>query len=165
MRVGELLAIYPELEETLIASAAVFIKLRNPVLRKTVARIATLKQAAVVGNIPENELINKLRIKAGQIPINKNTNDTIMIQNKPEWLINANITETLDAREMLARGEHPLTAVLAKMNNLADGSIFLLITPFKPMPLIEKVIATGAESFTEEPATGEFHNYFRKQVK
>lgn len=162
MRVGDLLALYPELEETLITCSPVFVKLRNPLLRKTIARIATLKQASIVAGIDEFELVNKLRIKAGQPEITEQKNDTIMTQNKPEWLNNATITETLDARDMLARGEHPLTAVLEKMNTLEAGSIFLLITPFKPMPLIEKVAATGAETWTDEPAPGELHSFFRK---
>ena len=162
MRVGDLLVLYPELEETLIACSPVFVKLRNPLLRKTIARVATLKQASVVAGINEFELVNKLRIKAGQAEITEQKNDTIMTQNKPEWLNNATITETLDARDMLARGEHPLTSVLEKMHNFEAGNIFLLVTPFKPAPLIEKVTATGAETYTDEPESGVFHTYFRK---
>lgn len=162
MRVGDLLVLYPELEETLISCSPVFVRLRNPVLRKTIARVATLKQAAAVAGINEFELVNKLRYNAGQPEITELTNNTTMTQNKPEWLENAAITETLDARDMLARGEHPLTAVLEKMHNMDAGSIFLLITPFKPMPLIEKVAATGAETWTEEITPAEFHSFFRK---
>lgn len=41
-KVGELLEAYPWLEETLVGFAPEFAKLKNPILRKTVARVATL---------------------------------------------------------------------------------------------------------------------------
>ena len=43
-KVGELLDAYPELEPVLMAMSPAFEKLKNPVLRKTVARVATLQQ-------------------------------------------------------------------------------------------------------------------------
>ena len=43
-KVGELLDNYPDLESVLMEMSPAFEKLRNPVLRKTVARVATLQQ-------------------------------------------------------------------------------------------------------------------------
>jgi hypothetical protein len=51
-RVGDMLDTYPELEETLIGIAPPFKKLKNPFLRKSVAKVATLKHISAVGNIP-----------------------------------------------------------------------------------------------------------------
>jgi hypothetical protein len=65
-RVAEMLDTYPELEETLIGIAPPFKKLKNPFLRKTVAKVATLKHIASVGNVQLTELINKLRQAVGQ---------------------------------------------------------------------------------------------------
>lgn len=45
MRVAELLDAYPALEPVLVAQAPAFARLRNPVLRRTVARVATLEDA------------------------------------------------------------------------------------------------------------------------
>ncbi len=64
--VNDLLDVYPELEETLIGIAPPFKKLKNPMLRKTVAKVATIKHISSVGNVPLNELINKLREVVGQ---------------------------------------------------------------------------------------------------
>jgi hypothetical protein len=44
--VADLLDSWPELEETLVAQAPAFRRLRNPVLRRAVARVATLEPAA-----------------------------------------------------------------------------------------------------------------------
>ena len=41
--VHELLEAYPELEDVLIGIAPPFKKLKNPILRKTVAKVATIK--------------------------------------------------------------------------------------------------------------------------
>ena len=50
----------PVLENILISFVPAFSKLKNPVLRNTVARIATLQQAAAIGNIKVEDLINDL---------------------------------------------------------------------------------------------------------
>ncbi len=51
MKVAEFLKHYPELESVPINMAPAFAKLKNPVLRKTVARVATLGQAAAFSMI------------------------------------------------------------------------------------------------------------------
>ena len=60
-RVGALLDRYPQLEDVLIALAPPFKKLKNPLLRKGVARVASLRHAAVVGGMSAGELVNRLR--------------------------------------------------------------------------------------------------------
>ena len=46
-----------------------FKKLKNPVLRRTVAKIASLRQAAAVGGIDVEQMVNHLRAKVGQEPM------------------------------------------------------------------------------------------------
>ena len=60
-KVLQLIETYPQLEDVLINYVPAFKKLKNPILRKTVAKIATLQQAAVVGNVKVEDLINLLR--------------------------------------------------------------------------------------------------------
>jgi len=48
-KVGELLDTYPQLEAFLLSLSPAFAKLRKPILRKTVARVASLQQTAIVG--------------------------------------------------------------------------------------------------------------------
>ena len=64
-RIGDLLDAFPEVEEILISQAPAFKKLRNPVLRRTVARIATIERAAAIAGIPVPDLVNALRRTAG----------------------------------------------------------------------------------------------------
>ena len=50
-KVAQLLEDHPALEEVLVSLAPAFSKLRNPVLRRTIARVTTLKRAAEVRNM------------------------------------------------------------------------------------------------------------------
>lgn len=81
---------------------------------------------------------------------------------KPTWLIEANIKHTLDAREILASGGHPLEQVLSDISVYKAGEIYELITPFSPAPLIEKVKNLGFEVYSEQDRSGIVRNYFRK---
>lgn len=162
MRVGDFLSLFPEHEEILISLAPAFSKLKNPVLRRTIGRVATFQQIAVVGNIPINLILNNLRAAAGQTLINEDMNVKNDLTSKPLWFDNQLITEVLDAREMLQAGQHPLAEVLARTTAMPEGSIFELVTGFIPMPLIEKVTANGLKAYVDQKSQSEFHTYFFK---
>ncbi|MBK7029416.1 MAG: DUF2249 domain-containing protein [Bacteroidales bacterium] len=87
---------------------------------------------------------------------------TSMKETPPEWLRTENITKSLDAREMLEKGEHPLSIVLSTTQTMKSGDIYELITPFMPAPLVQKVSAQGLETFTKVLDMNEYHSYFYK---
>jgi hypothetical protein len=66
IKVLELIETYPELEDVLIEYAPAFKNLKNQVFRRTVAKIAKLQQAAAIGGVKTEELINRLRKEVGQ---------------------------------------------------------------------------------------------------
>ena len=49
-----------------IGFAPPFKKLKNPILRKAVAKVACLQQVAAVGGVSVHELVNELRAAVGQ---------------------------------------------------------------------------------------------------
>ena len=161
-RIGEFLDNYPELEGLLISLSPAFEKLKNPVLRRTIGRVATFQQVAVVGNIPLETIINSLRKAAGQNQTNEIMSTNNNINEKPTWFDAAAICETLDAREMLQSGQHPLAEVIKRTSGMQSGQIFELITPFTPMPLIEKVNANGCSAYVDTVTDSEIHTYFFK---
>jgi hypothetical protein len=71
MTVNQLLAAFPQLQNVLIDLNPQFNKLKNPLLRNTIGRVATLKQAASVADIPVLTFVNHLRTAVGQAPINE----------------------------------------------------------------------------------------------
>jgi uncharacterized protein (DUF2249 family) len=155
-KIGALLDTFPELEGLLAEMAPAFSKLQNPILRKTIAKIATLRQAAEIGNIPLGEMINRLRCAVGQ-----ETEENISFSGeKPDWISGKQVIETLDARPMLAKGEHPVQLVMSRIANLQVGEVYRLITPFKPVPLIETAEKKGFLTWTEKISGQEFYTYF-----
>ena len=161
-KVLALIEAYPQLENTLISYVPAFEKLRNPVLRKTVARIATLQQAAVIGNVKVEELINVLRKEVGQDLISgaaEQEINTVM----PVWYNPALVKQEADIRPMLAAVEQPVNQVMADLNKLEPGVIFRVIAPFVPAPLIEKATSLNIDHWLEQESEELFVVYFRKK--
>jgi hypothetical protein len=136
-KVLQLIETYPQLEEVLINYVPAFSKLKNPVLRRTVAKIATLQQAATIGNVKVGDLINHLRKEVGQELISDEV-QTAYNMAKPSWYDHNLVVQELDVREMLAAGEHPVNQVMSDLKKLPAKSIYKLIAPFLPAPLIDK---------------------------
>ena len=160
-KVLELIEIYPQLEEVLIQYAPAFKNLKNPVLRRTVAKIATLQQAAAIGGVKTEELINRLRKEVGQDLITAEVVSQYNYQ-KPEWFAEDKIIKRLNASEMLAAGEHPVNQVMSDLNHLEEGKIYELKAPFLTAPLIDKATSLGFNHWIEQRNDEEFYIYFVK---
>ena len=158
-KVLQLIETYPELEDVLIEYVPAFKKLKNPVLRKTVAKIATLQQASVIGNVKIEELINTLRKAVGEdlISIEDNENYNTI---KPEWFEESNILHSIDIREMLNRGEQPVNQVITELTNLSKGEIYKVISPFIPAPLIDKASSLEIKHWIDKKEEEVFEVYF-----
>ncbi|MBM4129477.1 DUF1858 domain-containing protein [bacterium] len=166
MKVGQLLDAYPELEETLIAIAPEFARLRNPVLRATVARVTSLQQAAQVGGVGLGELIARLRTAAGcgdgpagdiaAEADGSGAGDTAAA--RPDWVDRVAVVGRDDARADIDAGEHPLPRVMAAVAKLEPGQAHLLVTPFVPAPLLDKVRGLGLLVWTEQAGPREFRS-------
>ena len=130
-KVAELIDAYPQLEQVLVDYVPAFEKLRNPVLRKTVARITSLQQAAAIGGVTVEDLINHLRKEVGQDHFS-GAADSAYTTVRPGWYSEARVVAELDAKSMLAAGEQPVNQVIAEVNALAPGDIYRLLAPFMP---------------------------------
>ncbi len=163
LKVGALLDTYPELEETLISIAPPFAKLRNPVLRRTVAKLTSLRQAAQVGGVSLGEMIGRLRTAAGcEQEWEGQDVDAAAGGQRPAWLDQSRLTDTFDAREVIEGGGHPLPEVLLAVSKLEPGQIYAIVTPFSPAPMIDKVREVGCQAWTEQVAAEEFMSYFMR---
>ena len=162
-RVLDLIEEYPQLEETLVSYVPAFKKLRNPVLRKTVARVATLQQAASIANIKVEDLVNHLRKEVGQDLVSGDETESKYNTARPEWFSEDLISQRLDAGEMLAAGEHPVGQVIADLNKMQEGCIYELKAPFLPAPLIDKATSIGAMHWVRKEGEESYHVYFYKE--
>lgn len=131
---------YPSLEEKIINIAPPFKNLQNPVLRRTVGQLATLEKVAQIGNLDVIELVNTLRKEVGQPEIRADAKIEISIPEKtasdPDWIA-GEPKYILNGTEMLQRGEVPLHHVSELLGTLSQDSFILLITDFKPTPIID----------------------------
>ena len=160
-KVLELIEAYPQLEEVLINYVPAFEKLKNPILRKTVARIASLQQAATVGNVKVEDLINILRKQVGQDNITQ-INDSEYNTTQPSWFVASKVKHEIDIRSMLAAGEQPVNRVLSDLHKLPDDEIYLVIAPFIPAPLIDKATSLKINHWIDKIESELFRVYFMK---
>jgi len=162
-KVADLLESWPELEEVLIAQAPAFRRLRNPVLRRTVARVATLEQAAGVGGVPVRELVAALRRAAGidtAAPPGETATESVgEASTPPEWLDPGRVTSTLDADALLDAGEVPLGRVNEQARALDAGELLRIDSGFRPVPLLEALAKQGYRCFVRETAPGRFETF------
>ncbi len=162
-KIHDLLEAYPQLEDVLISAAPAFKKLKNPVLRKTITKITTLSQAATIGGLKVEELINTLRTKVGQ-----ETTRGVEAENgkvntlKPDWFNESQVVETIDIRSMLNAGEHPVHEVLSAIKKLDEEQVLKVIAPFIPAPLIDKSLSLGYNHWLDQRAPEEFWVYFSR---
>lgn len=161
-KIAELPDAYPQLEDVLIGYVPAFEKLRNPVLRRTVARVTTLQQAAVIGGVSVEDLINQLREEVGQDHFSGAAAATYTTA-QPGWFSEERVVNELDARGMLAAGEQPVNQVIADLSALGQGDIFRLVAPFMPAPLVDKASSLGIAHWVTQNDAQEFVIYFCRE--
>jgi hypothetical protein len=161
-KIAELIDAYPGLEQVLIDYVPAFEKLKNPVLRKTVARITTLQQAAAIGGVNVEDLINHLRKDVGQ-DLLSGAAAAAYTTEQPDWFSETRVMAELDAKGMLAAGEQPVNQVIADLNALGQGDIYKLIATFMPAPLMDKASSLGVSHWVIHKDDGEFVIYFCRE--
>jgi hypothetical protein len=161
-KVLQLIEAYPRLEEILIKYVPAFKKLKNPVLRNTVARITTLQQAATIGNVRIEDLINLLRKEVGQDMISI-VSETNYNTTQPAWFVESQVNQEIDIRIMLNAGEQPVNQVISDLNALRPGEIYKVTAPFIPAPLIDKASALNIEHWINKLSDDLFIIYFKKR--
>ncbi len=161
-KVLQLIETYPQLEELLIEMVPTFEKLKNPVLRRTVAKIATLQQAASIGQIDTELLINALRKAVGQEQVDGLSENSSFNTIQPDWFDETRVQHEFDIRPMLHAGEHPVNQVISDLRQLPENHIYKLIAPFLPAPLIEKAASLSIKHWVKQTGNELFEVYFSK---
>jgi len=160
-KIADLLNNYEGMKDILIKINPKFKKLNNPVLRRTLAKIAGVRQAAVVGGMEPINLLNQLRVAVGQTPVKIEAAEKAQTEKAPAWIANEP-KESLDANELLEKEENPLAKSYAILRNMEDGEILLIRSDFKPEPLIEEFEKKGYKVFSQEIEENRFTTYVQK---
>ncbi|HEX2855349.1 MAG TPA: DUF2249 domain-containing protein [Opitutaceae bacterium] len=69
-------------------------------------------------------------------------------------------SRTLDVRTMIAHGEEPFARIMQAVAALGAAEDLVLITPFLPAPLIEKLHSEGFRARPERRADGSWQTHF-----
>ncbi|HAJ76006.1 MAG TPA: hypothetical protein DCM64_06080 [Gammaproteobacteria bacterium] len=160
--VHKLLEAYPELEDVLIGIAPPFKKLRNPILRKSVAKVATLKHAATVGGVPLNKLIAELKVVVGQAEGIENYDDDYedYFVEEPGWFSTNRIELTIDESSDNYKDKMTIAYVMEGLRTISEGGIVELQTDFVPAPGIELMHAKGYQTWVLKHNNGTISTYF-----
>ena len=150
-KVGDLLDAFPDAEAALIAIAPKFKVLKNPLLRRTVAKVATLEQAARVADMPVNELVRSLRVALGQDAGDMETGGSMAAGegDAPAWIENG-FTFALDADALLGQGATPVGKASEALAGMEVGEVLLVRSSFQAAPLIDAMRGKGHEVFTRK---------------
>ena len=160
--VNELLEAYPELEETLIGIAPPFTKLKNPLLRKSIAKIATLKHISSVGNLPLNDLINELRKAVGQSEASDSYEEEKYYADQPDWFSKDKITVSINEEKLEVKDKMTVVVLLQEAKQVKNGEIIELITTFLPAPGIDTMKSKGYPVWTVKEDENLIKTYFLK---
>ncbi len=165
-KVADLLDAYPRLEEVLVAQSPHFTALGNPVLRKMVAKVATLEKAAQMAGIPVRRLVAVLRDAAGLPPGEAlagerapDEDGLLVLETPPDWVRTARIRTSLDADRLLEAGRVPLVSAQQAAGSLAGGELLCIQSTFRPTPLIEALEARGFRTCIVQAAPDTLHTY------
>ena len=166
MKVAALLEAFPALEEVLVAQAPAFERLRNPVLRRTVARVATLEQAAAIGGLSSRDLVTTLRRAAGQPVDDPGPEPSVPGPGGddgplPSWVDPARVCRVVDADAILATGAAPLATVFEAARALEGDDVLEVPVAFRPVPLVESLGKQGYACHVRA-AAGRFQVYVKK---
>jgi uncharacterized protein (DUF2249 family) len=161
-KIADLLNNYEGMKDILIKINPKFKKLNNPVLRRTLAKIAGVRQAAIVGGMDPMDLLNQLRVAVGQTVVEyADTNGETSTLKAPIW-ITQEPKETLDANVLLDAEDNPLAKAYNSLRQLSDGDILTITADFQPEPLIEEFEKAGHEVYCQEVDDTHFITYIKK---
>jgi hypothetical protein len=159
--VSAVLARDESLVDVFVRSAPHFAKLRNRALRRVMARLVTVEQAARTANIPVETLLDDLNAALGFPREAAAANDRSPAA-VPELSTPASPGAThprsaneieLDVRDDLRRGEEPFSRVMAAVAGMRDGDVLHLRAIFEPAPLFAVLAKRGFrhESISHAP--------------
>lgn len=174
--VAAVLKKHPELLDVFTAQSKAFDRLKNPLMRKTFARMANVGQAAGMAGIPVDDLLRALNSALGVSAADIDAALAVVsadagpaagaaaaagaggggpaadaaVQSAPDWVAVAPVVAELDARDMQRRGEDPFFTIMDAARSVDVGQSLTLRNTFKPTPLLGVLGKKGFASWAEQ---------------
>ena len=140
-RVSDVLARDEGLVEVFIRHSAHFEKLRNFAMRRVMARLVTVGQAARIADVPAESLVRELNdvlhIESGEATTGAVSAAEPRSSDRPVRRPASLREVELDVREDMRAGREPFSRIMAAVATLDADEILRLRTIFEPVPLFE----------------------------
>ncbi len=155
----------PGLVDRLAAFRPAFAKLKNPVLRKTMAKLITFGDAARVAGVTLDDLlaVANCATSVGTAAMPENTTSPAQ-EPRPGWAddIDLDGCARLDVRTMIDAGQDPLATIMPLAATVADGAALVIDAPFDPAPLRRVLGRKGFSSYGESLNDEHWRIWFRR---
>lgn len=144
-------------------------KLRNSPMRRIMARVTTVAQAARLCGIPAAQLVDELNAALGfemsdvSIAAADESQSTPEIADQvtaPDWT--RQMAVELDVRDDLRNGREPFSRIMAAVARLRPSNVLLLHTTFEPVPLFAVLAKRGFEHHAEQRGGEDWLVWFRQ---
>ncbi|MGH7619887.1 MAG: DUF2249 domain-containing protein [Gemmatimonadaceae bacterium] len=162
-KVSDVLARDESLVEVFVRAAPHFGKLRNRAMRRVMARLVTVEQAARTANIPTERLVRDLNTALGfvddrasvDVPASS-PNAAQPDERHPEG---APVIE-VDVRDDLRSGREPFSRIMSAVAALRYGEVLHLRAIFEPVPLFTVLGKRGFAHESEAHAVDDWSVWF-----
>jgi uncharacterized protein (DUF2249 family) len=164
-RVLDVLARDERLVDVFVRHSPQFEKLRSPAVRRVMARLVTVEQAARMAGIAADALVRDLNVAlfgadtayAASAPARHAEASTVPpAATRPAALP---VVE-LDVRDDLRLGREPFSRIMAAVSALGDGQGLHLRTIFEPVPLFAVLAKRGFSHESRQDASDDWSAWF-----
>jgi hypothetical protein len=154
----------PAVIERLARLHPAFEKLRNPLLRKVMARLVTFGEAAKLAGVGVEVMLAAANGTATEASPATATGVTEE-EKAPLWVEHADLRErvALDVRPILAEGGEPLGPIMRVAATVPPEGLLILDAPFDPVPLRRVLANKGFESYRRALAPEHWRVWFRRR--
>jgi hypothetical protein len=164
--VAEAIADDPAVVARLVALNPTFRKLKNPVLRRVMARLVNFRDAARVAGVPLDDMLAAANGAATGRAAEHPARPAPGPQPRPKWVgtVDLDSPTRFDARPLLARDEEPLGPVMRLAAKIREGGDLVVDAPFDPAPLRRVLRGKGFVSYSECLGAEHWRVFFRRDA-
>ncbi|HEX6693234.1 MAG TPA: DUF2249 domain-containing protein [Longimicrobiales bacterium] len=173
-RVSAVLAANESLIDVFTSLSPIFERLRNPAMRKVMTRLVTVEQAARMGGVEIDTLLDRLNGHATAdtpsttpdssvgIHVDATHSDDTSSGVRPAALarISPDMIVTADVREELRAGREPFSIIMAARATVKPGGALCVRATFEPVPLYAVMQKQHLAHWTERRAEDDWVVWF-----
>lgn len=166
-RISSVLKRDEKLIDVLVQASSTFSKLKNPLMRRTMASLVTVEQAAQIAGIDAADLVTRLNhaLSHGG-PSAEAPKRSVGPKPKPAPVpaelaaVPAEQLVDCDVREDLRAGKEPFGRIMSAVTALQPGQVLRVRAIFDPVPLYAVLAKRGLAHFTEQLDDEDFRVWF-----